>query len=329
LINLPHAEFGAGAIFFIFFEEFPAKKRSCSEGIRLDGNNEIKTSQKRQKKAKKREISCDCARPKSTVRLATCLKKLKHRQHLRLLAESWELMTDAISVADPETGKLLYVNGAWLRLYGYSSGMALGSAVESLVNPKGLSAHLRTKIWKRSLRGHWCGRLLNRDAKGRVFLVDLSTGLVNTADGELIGLLGVGTPLRGSAVTDEKINRLVMHHQETLSRELQILLESALLKDEPNANGDGKGKGKGKGKGHVKGIKCLSQRELQVFGLIGRGMGTVQIARQLKISNYTIQAHRNRIREKLDIRDSASLTFRAYQWSRGQKKNKAPTAKKK
>jgi PAS domain S-box-containing protein len=236
---------------------------------------------------------------------------------LRLLAESWELMTDAISVADPETGQLLYVNGAWRRLYGYSSGMALGATVESLVNPKGLSAHLRNKIRKQTLHGHWCGRLLNRDAKGRVFLVDLSTGLVNAADGELIGLLGVSTPLRGSTVTDEKINQLVMHHQETVSRELQILLESALLKDEPNSNGQ------------MQGIKCLSQRELQVFGLIGRGMGTAQIARQLKISNYTIQAHRNRIREKLDIRDGASLTFRAYQWSRSKKKIKPPTAKKK
>jgi PAS domain S-box-containing protein len=318
LINLPHAEFGARAIFSFYAKNFRLKNVVIVKGYVSMGTT-------KSKQGKKREISCDCARPKSTVRLATCLKKLKHRQHLRLLAESWELMTDAISVADPETGQLLYVNGAWRRLYGYSSGMALGAAVESLVNPKGLSAHLRNKIRKQTLHGHWCGRLLNRDVKGRVFLVDLSTGLVNAADGELIGLLGVSTPLRGSTVTDEKINQLVMHHQETLSRELQILLESALLKDEPNANGDGKGKGKG----HVKGIKCLSQRELQVFGLIGRGMGTVQIARQLKISNYTIQAHRNRIREKLDIRDSASLTFRAYQWSRGKKKNKAPTAKKK
>jgi PAS domain S-box-containing protein len=287
------------------------------------GTTKSKQAKNGKKTAKKREMSCGCARPRSTVRLATCLKKPIHRQHLRLLAESWELMTDAISVADPETGQLLYVNGAWRRLYGYSSGMALGATVESLVNPKGLSAHLRNKIRKQTLHGHWCGRLLNRDAKGRVFLVDLSTGLVNAADGELIGLLGVSTPLRGSTVTDEKINQLVMHHQETVSRELQILLESALLKDEPNSNGNGNSNGQ------MQGIKCLSQRELQVFGLIGRGMGTVQIARQLKISNYTIQAHRNRIREKLDIRDSASLTFRAYQWSRGKKKNKALTAKKK
>jgi DNA-binding CsgD family transcriptional regulator len=159
--------------------------------------------------------------------------------------------------------------------------------------------------------------LLNRDAKGRVFLVDLSTGLVNAADGELIGLLGVSTPLRGSTVTDEKINQLVMHHQETLSRELQILLESALLKDEPNSNGNGNSNGQ------IQGIKCLTQRELQDFGLIGRGMGTLQIAGQLKISQYTIQAHRNKIRAKLDIRDSATLAFLAYRWSRGKKKKKS------
>ncbi|HIG82143.1 MAG TPA: LuxR family transcriptional regulator [Verrucomicrobiales bacterium] len=71
------------------------------------------------------------------------------------------------------------------------------------------------------------------------------------------------------------------------------------------------------------GIKCLSQRELQVFGLIGRGMGTLQIAGQLKVSQYTIQAHRNKIRAKLDIRDSATLAFRAYRWWRGKKKKKA------
>jgi len=45
-----------------------------------------------------------------------CLTNKDHRQHLRVLAESWELMTDAISVADAETGQPLHVNGAWRRL---------------------------------------------------------------------------------------------------------------------------------------------------------------------------------------------------------------------
>ena len=174
-----------------------------------------------------------------------CLTNKDHRQHLRVLAESWELMTDAISVADAETGQLLYVNGAWRRLYGFSYNMALGARVEDLVNPEKLTKKLRTEIRTATLKGHWCGRLLNRDVRGRIFPVDLSTGKVSNAAGELIGLLGVSTPLRGGTVTDEKINRLVMRHQEILSGELQKLLESTLFNGEPVTNGNGNGHSNG------------------------------------------------------------------------------------
>ena len=293
-----------------------------------------KTKSKKAKNIKKRTIkrktSCGCARPKSVVRLAKCLINKGHRQHLRFLAESWELMTDAISVADPDTGQLLYINGAWRRLYGYSSNMALGADVETLVNPDKLPKKLRHEIRARTLKGHWCGRLINRDAKGREFPVDLSTGLVTTADGELIGLLGVSTPLRGGTVTDEKINRLVTRHRETPSHELQLLLESTLFNGDPIVNGNAKnGNSNGNGNGHIQGIERLSPREQQVFDLIGRGMNTAQIARRLKVSHYTIQTHRNKIRDKMGIQDAATLSFRAYQWSRGKMESKASTAKKK
>ena len=277
-----------------------------------------KKDKKKGGKTKKRKLGCGCARPKSSVRLEKCITNTEHRQHLRVLAENWELMTDAISITDAETGQLLYVNGAWRRLYGFSYNMALGSQVEDLLNPEKLTKTLQNEIRAATLQGHWCGRLLNRDARGRVFPVDLSTGKVTTVAGELIGLLGVSTPLRGGTVTDEKINRLVMHHQETLSRELQKLLESTLFNGESFTNGNGNGHSNG----HVQGVERLSPRELQVFGLIGQGLSTSQISRELKVSNYTIQAHRNHIRDKLDIRDSATLTFRAYHWSRRNKKNK-------
>ena len=266
---------------------------------------------------KKKELGCGCARPKFSVRLAKCITNTEHRQQLRVLAENWELMTDAISVTDAETGQLLYVNGAWRGLYGFSCNMALGARVEDLVSPKKLIRKLRNEIRMATLQGHWCGRLLNRDARGREFPVDLSTGIVTTSDGELIGLIGVSTPLRGGTVTDEKINRLVMHYQETLSHELKKLLESALF------NGDSftDGNENGYSNGHVQGVERLSPRELEVFDLIGHGLSTLQISRKLKASHYTIQAHRNHIREKLDIRDSATLTFRAYDWSRRNKES--------
>ena len=119
-------------------------------------------------------------------------------------------------------------------------------------------------------------------------------------------------------MTNEKINRLVMRHQEALARELGKLLESVLFNGELGTDGNGTSHNNG----HVQGVERLSPREQQVFGLIGQGLSTSQISRKLMVSHYTIQAHRNHIRDKLDIRDSATLTFRAYDWSRRNKKNK-------
>ena len=58
----------------------------------------------------------------------------------------------------------------------------------------------------------------------------------------------------------------------------------------------------------------LSNRELEVFALIGRGLKTTEIARTLKVSVKTIETHRLRIREKLLLTDSAKLTFTAVRW---------------
>lgn len=60
--------------------------------------------------------------------------------------------------------------------------------------------------------------------------------------------------------------------------------------------------------------QILSNRELEVFGLIGRGHKTVEIARQLKLSVKTIETHRLRIREKLGLADSAKLSYAAVRW---------------
>ncbi|MFN9373204.1 MAG: response regulator [Planctomycetaceae bacterium] len=61
-------------------------------------------------------------------------------------------------------------------------------------------------------------------------------------------------------------------------------------------------------------VQGLSNRELEVFALIGRGYKTVEIARALKLSIKTIETHRLRIRDKLSLADSAKLAFAAVRW---------------
>lgn len=58
----------------------------------------------------------------------------------------------------------------------------------------------------------------------------------------------------------------------------------------------------------------LSNRELEVFEHIGQGLTTKQIARKLHLSPKTIETHREKIKSKLNLKNSAELSCRAVQW---------------
>ncbi len=64
----------------------------------------------------------------------------------------------------------------------------------------------------------------------------------------------------------------------------------------------------------VQGLGALSDRELQVFELIGRGRSTREIAQQLSRSVHTIESHREKIRAKLNLRSGSELTQQAVRW---------------
>jgi DNA-binding NarL/FixJ family response regulator len=61
-------------------------------------------------------------------------------------------------------------------------------------------------------------------------------------------------------------------------------------------------------------IEDLSDRELEVFGLIGQGHGTRQIAEELHLSIKTIESHRAHIKDKLNLKNATELVQHAIQW---------------
>jgi DNA-binding NarL/FixJ family response regulator len=63
-------------------------------------------------------------------------------------------------------------------------------------------------------------------------------------------------------------------------------------------------------------IEKLSDRELEVFRMLGEGKMTRQIAEELGLTIATINSFRNRIKEKLDLKNSAELVMHAIQWTR-------------
>jgi DNA-binding NarL/FixJ family response regulator len=70
--------------------------------------------------------------------------------------------------------------------------------------------------------------------------------------------------------------------------------------------------------GEKRDIDSLSNRELQVFELIGEGVSSSQIAEQLNLSIKTIETHQAHIKKKLGLGSAHELNQRAIRWAMDQ-----------
>ena len=65
-------------------------------------------------------------------------------------------------------------------------------------------------------------------------------------------------------------------------------------------------------------VESLSDRELEVFELIGEGLKTGEIAEKLHLSVKTVESYREQIKIKLKVSTASELTHYAVEWSRNQ-----------
>ncbi len=100
--------------------------------------------------------------------------------------------------------------------------------------------------------------------------------------------------------------RKVLSGQLYLSDASASLLVRKLVHDEPELTASGMG--------------CLTDRELEVFTLLGKAKSTSQIAKQLHLSTKTVETYRERIKEKLNLANSTELLFSAFNWVNEQDK---------
>lgn len=64
----------------------------------------------------------------------------------------------------------------------------------------------------------------------------------------------------------------------------------------------------------TKSVEMLTDRELEVFQLIGSAKTTREIARQLVLGETTVETYRARIKEKMGLRNAMELTQAAARW---------------
>ena len=61
-------------------------------------------------------------------------------------------------------------------------------------------------------------------------------------------------------------------------------------------------------------LQCLTDRECEIYQIIGRGKTTEEIAALLRISPQTVDVHRAQIKEKLNLKSGTALVHHAVQW---------------
>ena len=65
-------------------------------------------------------------------------------------------------------------------------------------------------------------------------------------------------------------------------------------------------------------LELLSDRELEVFELTGRGLSTREIAERLHLSPKTVESYRARTKNKLDLESATELMQHAVRWVEGE-----------
>ncbi len=103
--------------------------------------------------------------------------------------------------------------------------------------------------------------------------------------------------------TDNVIDaiRRVLNGQVYISDEMAVKMVRKLVNGRPGAGASP--------------LDSLSDRELEVFLLIGKGHGTRQISEKLHLSIKTIETYRSHIKEKLNLVDASELLQYSIQWA--------------
>jgi DNA-binding NarL/FixJ family response regulator len=110
----------------------------------------------------------------------------------------------------------------------------------------------------------------------------------------------------GYVCKNEEIDQIVERMNQALSGEV------AVSKDLAHSMLQGLTTGQSLG---ALGIEWLSDRELEIFEMLGQGMSRRHIAERVGRSVKTIETHCERIKEKLGIETSSELTSRAARWT--------------
>jgi DNA-binding NarL/FixJ family response regulator len=145
-------------------------------------------------------------------------------------------------------------------------------------------------------------KIVGRDGSARVLALSMHDEMLYAARVLRAGALGY---IQKSRPGDEFLAaiRKVLRGEIALSPEMSDRLLRHAIAAEP---------------GQGSPVESLSDREFEIFEMIGSGLATGEIARRLHLSVKTVESHRENIKRKLRVQSGNELGRLAILWGHGQ-----------
>lgn len=140
--------------------------------------------------------------------------------------------------------------------------------------------------------------------------IELPVLVLSMHDESLYAERAIRAGAKGYITKDEASDKVMMAIRKVMGGEIYLSegTTSRILKNITD----------GKSSVDAPALSNLTDRELEVFQLIGNGKTTREIAETLNLGLTTIDTYRARIKEKLNLRNATELIHQATDWVRGQ-----------
>jgi len=137
---------------------------------------------------------------------------------------------DTVMITDI-TGKIIYTNPAWQKLYGFSPSESFGKTAKLLQ-----SGHQDKKFYKKMWKqisnpksGYWRGEIVNKSKKGTLLTVLLTITPFKSSAGEILGYMGIATDLSIQKILERKLKiqehlGVLRHFSERFAHEVGTTL---------------------------------------------------------------------------------------------------------
>jgi len=127
-------------------------------------------------------------------------------EQVKMLAHTLRSVSECVSITDMQD-KLIFVNDAFCKTYGYEARELVGRHVAMLRSPH-TDSNISSTILPQTSQGGWHGILLNRRKNGEEFPVELSTSIIRDEQGNSLALVGVAVDITERLRAEERINML-------------------------------------------------------------------------------------------------------------------------